>query len=251
MFYGNFGDGRDAKFREAVALMKDVFGRVHSADNLMAFGRSAGFMQDQKFIDAMNVHARTAQERSLAWRLHTLTWAAEQALHKEGDFVECGVWTGFSFGVITKYLDWPSVSKSLYLYDTFEGIPPDYNSENRSNSVYEQQNAEDPDAIYKLAQARFVGMPNVQLVRGTVPETLSSVCPEKIALLHIDMNSAASEIAALEVLWERVVPGGLIVFDDYGWAMYAAQKEAEDAFMAALGHTIMELPTGQGLLIKH
>lgn len=242
MFYENFGDGRDAKFRESVALMKDVFGRVRSADNLRTSGRSVGFLQDPKFIDAMNLHARTAQEKSLAWRLHTLTWAAEQALHKEGDFVECGVRTGFSFGVITKYVDWPSVSKSS----------PDYNSENRSNSVYEQQNAEDPDAVYKLAQARFVGMPNVQLVRGTVPETFSLACPEKIALLHIDMNSAASEIAALEALWERVVPGGwLIVFDDYVWAMYAAQKEAEDAFMAALGHTIMELPTGQGLLIKH
>lgn len=94
-------------------------------------------------------------------------------------------------------------------------------------------------------------MENVHLVRGTVPETFAQTCPEKIALLHLDMNSAASEIAALEVLWDRVVPGGLIVFDDYGWAGYSAQKGAEDGFMAERGPTILELPTGQGLLVKH
>jgi O-methyltransferase len=65
------------------------------------------------------------------------------------------------------------------------------------------------------------------------------------------MNSVASELAALEALFDRVVPGGLIVFDDYGWTGYIAQKKAEDAFMAARGHTILELPTGQGMVLKH
>lgn len=251
MFYGDFSGDKGAQFREAIALMQSIFGRVHAADNLITLGRSVGFSQDPDFATAMEQNAQTAQERSLAWRVHTLSWAAEQALHREGDFVECGVWKGFSFGVVTQYLNWAEVPKQLYLYDTFSGIPEAYNSEKRSNAVYEQQNAHDPDAIFKAAKARFEGMENVHLVRGTVPETFSEVCPEKIAMLHLDMNSAASEIAALEVLWDRLVPGGLIVFDDYGWASYGAQKSAEDAFMAERGHKIMELPTGQGLLLKH
>ena len=251
MFYGNFTGERSAQFREAIALMRSIFGRVHAADNLITFDRSVGFVQDPSFAAAMKRNAQTAQEQSLAWRVHTLCWAAEQALHREGDFLECGVWKGFSFGVVTQYLNWSSIPKNLYLYDTFTGIPEAYNSEKRSNAVYEQQNADDPDAIFKAAQARFDGMENVHLVRGTVPETFAQTCPEKIALLHLDMNSAASEIAALEVLWDRLVPGGLIVFDDYGWASYSAQKIAEDAFMKERGHTIMELPTGQGLLLKH
>jgi predicted O-methyltransferase YrrM len=75
--------------------------------------------------------------------------------------------------------------------------------------------------------------------------------PERIAFLHLDMNSSKSEIAALEILFDRVSPGGLVVFDDYGWSAYAAQQVAEDAFMRQRGHRILELPTGQGLLIKH
>jgi hypothetical protein len=42
----------------------------------------------------------------------------------------------------------------------------------------------------------------------------------------------------------------LIVFDDYGWTGYVRQKESEDAWMAARGHSILEVPTGQGLVIK-
>ena len=99
--------------------------------------------------------------------------------------------------------------------------------------------------------ARFKRFPNVEVVRGIVPDSFAQAVPDKISFLHIDMNSSKSEIAALEALFDRVSPGGFIVFDDYGWAGYAAQQVAEDAFMRARGHRILELPTGQGLLIKH
>ena len=183
--------------------MRSIFGGVYAADNLITFSRSAGFLEDTDFRAAMAQHAFTDPEKSLGWRVHTALWAAEQALHVEGDFVECGVWKGFSFGVVTHSLKWASISKDLYLYDTFAGIPETYNSENRSNAVYQLQNAEDPDAIFKAAQARFDGLENVHLVRGIVPETFAQVCPEKISLIHLDMNSAASEIAALEGLGSR------------------------------------------------
>jgi len=51
-------------------------------------------------------------------------------------------------------------------------------------------------------------------------------------------------------LFDCVVPGGIIVFDDYGFYLFRRQKEAEDAFMAARGYHILELPTGQGLVVK-
>ena len=90
----------------------------------------------------------------------------------------------------------------------------------------------------------------MKLVKGIVPDTFKEACPEKIAFLHIDMNSSKSEIAALEVLFDKVTPGGMIVFDDYGWSGYMKQKIAEDAFIKERDHDILELPTGQGLLIK-
>ena len=50
----------------------------------------------------------------------------------------------------------------------------------------------------------------------------------RIAYLHIDLNQAPAEIAALEVLFDRIVPGGIVILDDYEWAMgYRRQKLLE------------------------
>ena len=250
MFYGDFSDGKGTEFKRMLDSLPAIFGVTYANDNLIALQRTAGFRYDKAFVNAVRDQARTQQELSLLWRLHTLIWAAQQALHVEGDFVECGVLTGYCFGVVTNYLNFTNVGKLLYLYDTYEGIPEDYNSENRSNKYYEDLNADDKDAIYHMAQKRFEKFANVILVRGIVPDSFAETCPDKVALLHLDMNSAASEIAALEVLFDKVTPGGLIVFDDYGWSGYRAQKDAEDAFMAKRGYNILELPTGQGLLLK-
>ncbi len=74
--------------------------------------------------------------------------------------------------------------------------------------------------------------------------------PQKIAFMHLDINSAPAEIAALELLFDRIVPGGIIVLDDYGWLAYRAQQQAELNFFAARGIKVLELPTGQGLVVK-
>ncbi len=251
MFYGDFSGDRGARFQAALETLQEMFGRVWAQDNLIGLQRSAGFQRDPRFRAAVDAFAGTDQERSLGWRLHTLTWAAEQTLHVPGAFVECGVWHGFSMAVVCAYLDFGKTGREMFLYDTFRGIPEAYNSEDRSTTVYDQEIAEDPDAVLKGVRDRFARWPDVHVIPGTVPDTFADAIPEQIAFLHLDMNAAASEIAALEHLFDRVSPGGMIVFDDYGWSGYRAQKEAEDAFMTARGHSILELPTGQGLVVKH
>ena len=250
MFYGNFSPETKLSFKKFLSDLPNIFGKVYAQDNLITLQRTAGFLQDAKFRQAFDGSVQNQQEQSLAWRLHTLTWAATHCLNVPGDFVECGVYKGFSFSVITAYTNFQAVDKQLYLYDTYEGIPEAYNSENRSNQVYEQDNREDPDAIYKSVQNRFKQYDNVRIIRGIVPDSFGQACPEAIAFLHIDMNAAKAEIAALEGLFDRVSPGGIIIFDDYGWSGYVQQKIAEDEFMQARKHSILELPTGQGLVFK-
>jgi O-methyltransferase len=84
-----------------------------------------------------------------------------------------------------------------------------------------------------------------------VPDSFAEASPKKIAFLHIDMNSEKAEMLALEHLFERVTPGGIIVFDDFGWTCNVNQMTSELAFMKQRGHHVLELPTGQGIVIKH
>jgi hypothetical protein len=247
MFYGrHLKDPGEREFLDAaIGRFRKIFGSVFSADNMILFDRSFGFRRDRKFMEAYAHNAGNDQDRSLVWRLHTLGWAATQALRVPGDFVECGVWRGYCSVVLADYLDFDRVDKTFYLYDTFEGIPPEYDTEKHDRPVLREP------GLYELVVGRFARFPNVRIVRGIVPDSFSEALPERIAFLHLDMNSSKSEIAALDILFDRVSPGGAIVFDDYGWLSYQAQQHAEDAFMAERGHRILELPTGQGLVIKH
>lgn len=245
MFYGDFSGEKHDKFIETTKSLGRYFQRIYASDNLITFNRNATFLEDEQFKRAFEAEAVSAQEQSLAWRLHTLTWAARQVVNMSGDYVECGVLRGFSMAVVARYLNFATLDKTMYLYDTFTGIPDAYNSENRPNEIYQLE-----QDSYEGVVRRFSAYPNVKVVQGIVPDSFSDVCPQQIAFLHIDMNSMASEIAALDYLYDHVVIGGIIIFDDFGWTAYQQQTKAELSFMRVRGQSIMELPTGQGLLIK-
>jgi hypothetical protein len=83
-----------------------------------------------------------------------------------------------------------------------------------------------------------------------VPEALAGSAPARIAFLHLDMNSSRAEVGALQLLYDRLLPGAFLLLDDYGWYAYREQKLAEDAFFEKRGVGVLELPTGQGLLVK-
>ena len=175
-----------------------------------------------------------------------LTWAAQTALNLDGDFVECGVLKGFCSEVICKYLEFQNVSKQYYLYDTFTGFPEKTSTE-KERSVYPSYEKIDSVALYQEVCAKFSIYPNVQIIRGIVPDTFAVACPDQISFLHIDMNSEMAEVLALEHLFDRLTIGGIIIFDDFGWKSAINQCKAEQAFMRKRGHSVLELPTGQVL----
>lgn len=91
---------------------------------------------------------------------------------------------------------------------------------------------------------------NVEIIKGSVPETLSQVKTQKIAYLSIDMNCVEPEIAATEYFWEKMVSGGVVLLDDYGQQKHIEQKKGFDEFALQKGAQVLSLPTGQGLIIK-
>lgn len=240
MFYG-VPENELSNLQIAANHITRIFKRIFLGDNLIAIDKNMGFFDDPEFYGAFQKHAASEQEKSLVWRLHTLAWATKHCLHMDGDFVECGVFKGFSTSVIASYLDFAKVEKKWFLYDTFNPAPT-------SDSTSGQ---EDPDdSFYREVLNKFSGYPNIHLVRGFVPDTFAKACPDSVAFLHLDMNNAPAEIGALNTLFDRVSKGGIIVLDDYGWLAYREQKLAEDRFFEERGYTVLETPTGQGILIK-
>lgn len=232
---------------------------VSWGDRLLTLDKSAGFKGDPAFARAFAAIRGSHQydqydgPDSIAWRLNTLIWAGRCALRTGGEFVECGTFKGDMASVVLETLGPERISR-FWLFDSFDGLSPDYSTADDypdnpgflefANEIYQR------DGLYEYVCARFAAYDNVRVVKGFLPETLDVAMPVEIGFLHVDLNSPRAEIAVLEKLFERVVPGGVIVFDDYGWKMFHRQKEAEDKFMAICGYDVLELPTGQGLVVK-
>jgi O-methyltransferase len=226
----------------------------YDADCLSVWGKNVGFMHDPRFLDAYDagihsghIFTPPGQDLHIEWRVAVACWAAKHGSRLQGDFVECGTNTGIMSLAICRYLDFNSTGRRFFLFDTFDGIPPDQISPQEKGR--EKENAYYYDC-WATAVKNFKPYPNVSLVRGRVPEILSTTDITKVCYLSIDMNIAYPERAAMEFFWDKLVTGAIVVFDDYDWIPYHEQKLTLDDFAATRGVEILSLPTGQGLLIK-
>ena len=249
MFYpGKPGCDYD-ELLQAISKVADFFKSTYANDNLIVFDRNLSFTDDPRFQSAFDKAAgNNVQERSLMWRLHIAGWAGKQAQRLSGDFVECGVFNGLTSYFLCEYLQFGKQNRTFWLYDSFKGLDPETASEAELTSwdgVY--------TAVPTLAddvQKRFSRFNNVRIVQGWLPGTLQEASPTEIAFLHLDLNSVQAEIQSLEYLYDRITPGGYILLDDFGWTFNAPQMQAERAFFKQRKITVLELPTGQGLVTK-
>lgn len=224
-------------------------GPTYDQDGLMTV-HNCDFMNGEAFIRAYKAGEELNSwfGGKIHWRVHTLFWAATRALDLEGDFVECGVHSGGFSRAIVEFVDFARrTDKRFYLLDNFEGIAERLiTDEEKINGILEYPYS----GSYESVVSTFSEFPNVVIVKGDIPESLSEVESEKISFLSIDLNCAAPEIAAAEFFWDKLVSGAAIVLDDYGWAKHIVQKHAFDDFAERKKVAILSLPTGQGLIIK-
>ena len=163
-----------------------------------------------------------------------------------GAVVECGVWRGGSMMAVALTLQrCNAADRDLYLFDTFTGMT--------------EPTPEDVDSGYdgfalkhmwerrRRGEMNWIGVPadevraamastgypaeRVQLVPGPVEATLPEQAPESIALLRLDTDWYASTRHEMEHLYPRLVPGGILLLDDYGH--YPGARRAVDEYLAA------------------
>ena len=128
-FYGLRSDEEVGELRRALGTLRRLYGSgCFVADMMCSFGKAFSFARDTGFVGAVNRHDLSGHDKIYIWRLHTLVWAARSALHLPGDFVECGVFMGYSARVIADALEFQRRDKTFYLYDTFEGLSERYSS---------------------------------------------------------------------------------------------------------------------------
>ena len=228
----------------------------YAADGVGLRGKNLSMLHEPRFKSAWDFSfernregwAKQGTPPDIRLRASVCCWAARHALTLDGDFVECGVHTGLLSLTVCHYLDFGKLSRCFYLYDTWKGIPLEdlKDSERLKASQFNQDVYFD---CYELAKKNFLPFSNVKLIRGTLPDTLDETCPEKIAYLSIDLNSATYEEVTIKKLWAHIVPGGPIVIDDYAFRGHEEQYDMWNRLAEGNGIAILTIPTGQGLLL--
>jgi O-methyltransferase len=179
-------------------------------------------------------------------RIHGLINALRYLHHNgiKGDIVECGVWRGGSMVAAAKTLQsLGDTSRTLWLYDTFEGMPaPTEHDVSRKGTMaadkFEKRKRGKDSSNWCYATMEEVhnnmavaGYPpeRIRLIKGKVEDTLLREAPANIALLRLDTDWYESTLHELETLFPRLVSGGILIIDDYG--DWSGARKAVDEYL--------------------
>jgi hypothetical protein len=189
--------------------------RDYYARDSLFTSNNDSFRDDAEFqaAYARGVKASAGVDPQMEWRVHVALWAARAAARVAGDFVECGVNAGFVSSAIMHHLNWAVIAKRFYLIATFSGpVLTQYSAEEVSKGRLQIAEKALASGGYltnmERVRSNYAEWPNVEIIQGAVPDVLPALAIEHIAFLHLDMNCAYPERAALEYFWDacRRVP---------------------------------------------
>ena len=168
---------------------------------------------DTRFLDTYAAIRRdTLVDQFRCWELWTLVDQAAKL--PSGALLEVGVWRGGTGSLIARRAKDCGVRDKVYLCDTFTGVvkagarDPEYRGGEHADASREQ--------VDELL--RVMGVDNVETLAGVFPdETGAGIAHERFRFCHVDVDVYESARSAVDWIWERMVPGAIVVFDDYGF----------------------------------
>jgi len=156
-------------------------------------------------------------------RMSNLRAVAEHLITHDvpGDFVETGIWRGGACIMMRAVLAAHGVTdRTVWCADSFEGLPPPdaekYPADTGDLHHTYGQLAVSIDEVRSNFEQYGLLDDQVKFLKGWFKDTLPSAPIGKIALLRLDGDMYESTMDALKALYDKVVPGGAIIVDDYG-----------------------------------
>lgn len=170
---------------------------------------------------------------------HELLRFALSLVSVEGFIAEFGVHTGGSINLIADRVPGP-----VYGFDSFEGLPEDWHLSFGRGQF---------DMGGRLPDVRS----NVQLMKGWFSDTLpefTKLVSKPAAFLHIDCDLYSSTKTVLECLSDRIIPGTILVFDEYfnypGWERHEALAFSEFCQANGVSYRYVAFaPTGNSVAV--
>jgi len=157
----------------------------------------------------------------------------ETVRNVDGDIVECGVSIGHGALLFTLFSDYIGRPRVYFGFDSFEGFPDPVEKDETTPITGKGFWANPPDTVLKVLRDGRLSddliRSRIRLVKGWFDETLPKY-EGRIALLHLDCDLYESYKRSLEILYDKVQPGGVIMFDEYDDKRWPGARKAIDEF---------------------
>ena len=176
--------------------------------------RYAPWIRDSLFLDQLN----QLKKYSLVgeYRFYELWTLVEQSAKLlKGSLIEIGVWKGGTGALMAHKASLSGISEPVYLCDTFAGVV----KAGYHDTFYKggEHNDVNYDEVCDLIQNKL-GLTNTRILKGIFPDDTSHLIEDKyFRFAHIDVDVYQSAKDIYDWLWDKMVVGGIIVYDDYGF----------------------------------
>jgi hypothetical protein len=204
------------------------------------------WLHDRDFFDAYLAKYDDGATRRLE-RLYLVDQFAKYALTVDGDTAECGVWFGATSYMILRRSE--GSDKTHHMFDSWEGLP--------TPGAMDGEHFQEPGrgagylaAPEQKVRATMAEFDRARFYKGWIPERFAEVADRRFALVHSDVDLYEPTMATLEFFYPRLSDRGVLICDDSGLAKCPGARQAMDEFFATKPEPLIELPTGQTLVIK-
>jgi len=162
----------------------------------------------------------------------------------DGEIAEIGVYRGGTAKLILQILKHYESGKKLYLFDTFEGLPPcdctkDLHIEGRFNET----------SMLSVTDYLKDFNTNYEIIAGVFPGSAHEHHKhQKYSFVHLDVDIYKSYKSALNFFDDKMTKGGIILSDDYNFDSCPGAKKAIDEFYLNKPQIVYKLQTNQCMI---
>lgn len=167
-----------------------------------------------------------------------------------GSTAECGVRRGTGSALICQALrETYQNSDRHFAFDSFEGLPEPDESDRMKNGQQKWKKGKLRTEL-EVARDLLAEFAFCQVVKGWIPDSLAVAAEHRFRYVHIDVDLHRPTWDSLVFFYPRMVAGGVLLLDDHGFANCPGARKAAEEFFADKPERIVEVPTGQALVVK-
>jgi O-methyltransferase len=246
-YYGRLLKGTGYSLAKGAALPFMRREAMRSGAHEMAHPIStyAPWQADDEFVAAY----RAVRKNTLVdiWRCHELWSLVGELREVPGAIVEVGVWRGGSGALMATKAAAVGIEDTVYLCDTWEGVV----KTGEVDTYYRDGKHDDTSREIVVALVRRLGLDNVELLQGVFPdETGDRVAEEALRLVHVDVDVYRSAKDVFDWAWDRLSPGGIAVFDDYGFPACPGVTKFVNEQRGHDDRLVLHNLNGHGIVVK-